>query len=55
LICPIIPFFCLHRGFPMQGEAVGRRNRRAEFICTAPTDVVDDVAAKVQALIAGED
>jgi mRNA interferase MazF len=31
------------------------RTRHADFICPAPTDVVDDVAAKVQALIRGED
>lgn len=31
------------------------RTRRAEFICPAPAEVVDDVAAKVQALIGGED
>ena len=31
------------------------RTRRAEFICTAPSEVVEHVAAKVQALIGGED
>lgn len=31
------------------------RSRRAELICEAPADVVDDVVAKVQALIGGED
>jgi mRNA interferase MazF len=31
------------------------RTRRAEFICAAPADVVEHVAAKVQALISGED
>jgi mRNA interferase MazF len=31
------------------------RARRAKFICAAPTEVVDDVVAKVQALISGED
>ena len=31
------------------------RARRAEFICATPAEVVDDVAAKVQALISGED
>jgi mRNA interferase MazF len=31
------------------------RTRRAEYICTAPAEVVEDVAAKAQALIGGED
>lgn len=31
------------------------RTRRAEFICKAPLEVLDDVAAKVHALIRGED
>jgi mRNA interferase MazF len=31
------------------------RTRRADFICTAPAEVVEDVAAKVQAMICGED
>jgi mRNA interferase MazF len=31
------------------------RARRAEFICATPAEAVDDVAAKVQALISGED
>lgn len=31
------------------------RARRADFICVAPTAVVEDVTAKVQALISGED
>jgi mRNA interferase MazF len=31
------------------------RTRRAKFICAAPAEVVDHVAAKVQALIGGED
>lgn len=31
------------------------RTRRAEFICAAPAEVVEDVAAKVRALIATED
>jgi mRNA interferase MazF len=31
------------------------RARRAEFICATPAEVVDDVVAKVQALISGED
>ncbi len=30
------------------------RTRRAEFICTAPPEVIEHVAAKVQALIGGE-
>lgn len=31
------------------------RTRRAEFICAAPIEVVEDVAAKVRALIGDED
>jgi len=31
------------------------RTRRADFICAAPAEVVEDVAAKVQALLSGED
>lgn len=31
------------------------RARRADFICAAPAEVVEDVAAKVQALITGEE
>ena len=31
------------------------RKRRAEFICVAPDEVVEDVAAKVHALISGEE
>ena len=30
------------------------RNRRAEFLCKAPADVLDEVTAKVQALIGDE-
>jgi mRNA interferase MazF len=30
------------------------RNRRSEFICKAPAEVVDHVAAKVQALLGDE-
>jgi mRNA interferase MazF len=31
------------------------RTRRAELICAAPAEVVDQVTAKVQALLGGED
>jgi mRNA interferase MazF len=49
-------------GLPVQGVVVSDhvrsldwRKRRAEFICKAPAEVLDDVAAKVQALLVEND
>lgn len=49
-------------GLPAQGVVLGDhvrsldwRTRRAEFICAAPAEVVEEVTAKVQALLSGED
>lgn len=51
----------LPSGLPIQGvvlsdhvRSLDWRTRRAEFICTAPRALVDDVAAKVHALIGDE-
>lgn len=52
----------LPSGLPVQGvvladhlRSLDWRTRRADFICAAPASVLDDVAAKVQALLSGED
>lgn len=65
IACPVTrqakgyPFECaLPAGLPVQGvvlsdhvRSLDWRTRRAEFICRAPADVVDDVLAKVRALL----
>lgn len=65
IACPVTrqakgyPFECaLPAGLPAQGvvlsdhvRSLDWRTRRAEFICRAPADVVDDVLAKVRALL----
>lgn len=47
-------------GLPIQGfvladhlRSLDWRSRRAEWICALPDDVVDDVAAKIAALLGG--
>jgi mRNA interferase MazF len=68
IACPVTkqakgyPFeSALPAGVPVQGvvlsdhvRSLDWRNRRAEFICKAPADVVDDVTAKVHALLGDE-
>lgn len=69
MVCPVTrqakgyPFeTALPAGLRVQGAVLSDharsldwRTRQAEFICVAPAEVVEDVAAKVQALIGGED
>ena len=69
IVCPITqhakgyPFeVALPLGLPVQGvvlsdhaRSLDWRARRAELIAVAPADVLDEVTAKVQALISGED
>ena len=69
VFCPVTkqakgyPFeTALPPGLPVQGvvladhvRSLDWRTRHAEFICAAPIEVVDEVTAKVQALISGED
>ena len=68
IACPVTkqakgyPFeSALTAGLPIQGvvlsdhvRSLDWRTRRAEFICKAPADVVDDVTAKVHALLGDE-
>lgn len=49
-------------GLPVQGvvlsdhvRSLDWRKRRVEFICKAPAEVLDDVAAKVQTLLVEND
>ena len=69
VFCPVTtqikgyPFeTALPRGLPVQGvvladhvRSLDWRARRADFICVAPADCVEEAAAKAQALIRGED
>jgi mRNA interferase MazF len=68
IVCPVTnsvkgyPFETpLPPGLPVQGvvladhvRSVDWRTRRAEFVSCAPAEVVEEVAAKVEALIEGE-
>jgi mRNA interferase MazF len=68
IACPVTkqakgyPFeSALPPGLPIQGvvladhvRSLDWRNRRSEFICRAPTEVTDDVAAKLHSLL-GDD
>jgi len=68
IACPVTkqakgyPFeSALPAGLPVQGvvladhvRSLDWRTRRAEFLCKAPTEVVNDVTAKVHALVGHE-
>jgi len=68
ILCPITsrakgyPFETpLPENLPIQGvvlsdqaRSLGWRSRKAKFICRLPDEVVEDVAAKIDALVSGE-
>ncbi|MBM3881553.1 MAG: endoribonuclease MazF [Verrucomicrobia bacterium] len=68
VFCPVtrqVKGYAFETALPLGGQVQGAvladhvrsldwRSRRAEFICAAPPEVLDDVTAKMQALIGGE-